>query len=161
VVRNTGLLLLPGLLPPLGGLGGPWLAAIVLLAALVPFQPIMAPQLRYLWPLSPVAFLTAGVGFARVWAWCAPLPRAWSGRAALALVPIGVIVRMGVLAPQVLEQQIEYASEVHAHLRLGDEVARLATADLRLATSDAGIVPYMTDAWTLDLAGLNNARVAR
>ena len=162
VTRNLGLLIVPGLLPPPQTLWVPWAATLVVMAALTPFQPIMAPELRYLWPLAPVAALSAGHGFERLWGWCARGPGAAWTRFALAVLPLVLMVRLALIGSSLLAVDLEYARAVNAaHLQLGREMAAVATRELRLATSDAGVVPYLTDAWTLDLAGLNSARVAR
>ena len=162
VARSVGMLMIPALIPPARALLVPWLGALALLAAMTAFQPIMAPELRYLWPLAPVAFLTAGAGVERLWAWCARWPRADWTRVAVGLVPIGLMLHQLQRAPDALAGQMEYARSLeHAHVRLAGELAALAPSGMRLATSDAGVVPYVTDAWTLDLVGLNSARVAR
>lgn len=160
--RQLGVLLVPALFPLARALRAPWIATLVVMAALTPFQPIMAPELRYLWPLAPIAYLSAGSGYERLWAWCGRWPRpAWT-RVVVAALPLALILRLVLLAPVVLADDLEYARSVTAaHLRLGREIASLPTPGLRLALSDAGVVPYLTNAWTLDLAGLNSAPVAR
>jgi hypothetical protein len=122
----------------------------------------MAPELRYLWPLAPIAYLTAGSGFERLWEWCARVPHAMWARAVVAALPFALMLHLVQIAPGVLSDDLAYARSLESSaLRLGTEIARLAPHDLRLATSDAGLVPYLTDAWTLDLVGLNSPAIAR
>jgi hypothetical protein len=162
LARHAGVLVVPALMPLALSLRVPWLATLAAMAALTPFQPIMAPELRYLWPLAPIAFLTAGSGFERLWEWCGRVPRAAWARAVVAAVPIALMLHLVRLGPITLSDDMAYARSLeHTTLRLGAEMARLAPHGLRLATSDAGAMPYLTDAWTLDLAGLNSPGVAR
>jgi hypothetical protein len=162
LARHAGVLIVPALFPLATALRVPWLATLAAMAGLAPFQPIMAPELRYLWPLAPVGYLTAGSGFERLWAWCGRVPHAAWPRAAVAAVPLLLMLHLVRLAPRTLSDDMAYAHSLErASLRLGAEMVRLAPRGLRLATSDAGVLPYLTDAWTLDLVGLNSPAVAR
>ncbi len=161
-LRHAGPLLLPGLLPLPASLRVPWAATLPVMLALLPFQPIMAFELRYLEPFTPVAYLTAGAGLERVRAWARHSQRrTWAAFAAPVLA-LTLILHVSRLAPRVLADELDSARGLAAaHVRLASEIAALAPRGLRLATGDAGVVPYTTGAWTLDLVGLNSALVAR
>lgn len=49
---------------------------------------------------------------------------------------------------------------MHAHEQLGRDLLALGLSGARLAISDAGAVPYFSRWWTLNLVGLNDARIA-
>jgi hypothetical protein len=62
-----------------------------------------------------------------------------------------------------IDERVAYADGLAAaHETLGRRLARLhlPEPDPRIAVSDAGAIPYLSDWWTLDLVGLNDAHIA-
>jgi len=64
-------------------------------------------------------------------------------------------------APAVIGGEAEYGTGLeNAHARLGRDLLALGAPGARLVISDAGVVPYLSRWWTLDLVGLNDAAIA-
>lgn len=140
--------------------------AILATAALTAFfllpQHLMGYQHRYLAPLDPALCLFAGLGLDRaVRAFARRVPRA-RGLA----TPLALLLVLGASAAELADARIDvherlaYADGMAAaHETLGRALSRVRPAG-RLALADAGAVPYLSDWWTLDLIGLNDARIA-
>jgi arabinofuranosyltransferase len=115
---------------------------------------------RYLAPLDPTISVLAGVGLARALARFDMVPRV----ARLGAATAAVVVSVGLEAENargVLRGEAAYGDGLtRAHEALGRDLFRLGVPGARLAISDAGAVPYFSRWWTLDLLGLNDARIA-
>lgn len=124
-------------------------------------QHLMGYQHRYLAPLDPAVCVCAGLGLSRLAARLARsrLPRAAGIACVLALAAGGAALELAD-APVDIGERLHYADGMAAaHERLGRALAAAAPAG-RLAISDAGAAPYLSRWWTLDMIGLNDARIA-
>ena len=159
-VLHFGLLFAPALVRPPRSL---W-PALATTAALVVFFVLPQHQMgydhRYLAPLDPTVCVLSGVGLARALARMARAP----GVARIGAATAAVIVSVGLEvenARAVLRGEAAYGDGLtRAHEGLGRELFGLGLPGARLAISDAGAVPYFSQWWTLDLVGLNDARIA-
>ncbi len=115
---------------------------------------------RYLAPLDPTVCVLAGIGLARALARAGRAPRAARlGTAAVAIVVSAGLEIRG--APAILQGEAAYGEGLaRAHEGFGRDLFALGPQGGRLAISDAGAVPYFSRWWTLDLVGLNDARIA-
>ena len=141
----------------------PALAALGLLSAFFVLpQHLMGYQHRYLAPLDPVLAVLAGIGLdrARRMLHTTRLPRAaiaWGAPALVLLAGAGELTDARVDVPE----RLAYAAGMAAaHLPLAHALAAVSPPG-RLVLSDAGSIPYFTDWETMDLVGLNDARIAR
>jgi hypothetical protein len=158
---RLGLLLLFALLRPLRSLI-PAIAAVASLTAFFVFpEHLMGYQSRYLSPLDPTCCVLAGIGLGRVVRirWLLRVPRSAS------MVAVSLALVVGALGwldlPEAKEEQLSYANGLQgAHERLGRMLSGSSFRDKRLALSDGGAISYLSDLWTLDLTGLNDARIA-
>ncbi|HEV2104901.1 MAG TPA: hypothetical protein VGU27_04165, partial [Candidatus Eisenbacteria bacterium] len=79
-----------------------------------------------------------------------------------AAAPLALVAWLAAGDPAAIADRDLYATCLaRAHEPLGRELARLPLAHVRLALSDAGAIPYFSDAWTLDLGGLDDRDIAR
>jgi hypothetical protein len=141
----------------------PALVALALLAAFFTLpQHLMGYQHRYLAPLDPVLAVLAALGLDRAVRSAGALraPRstgAWAAPFVVLLACAGELTDARVDVPE----RLAYAAGMHAaHLPLAHALAAIAPRG-RLVLSDAGSIPYYTDWETMDLVGLNDARIAR
>jgi hypothetical protein len=139
------------------------LPALAMVVALTVFfllpEHLMGYESRYLAPLDPTIAALFGMGIAaatrhRI------TPRLERGRGpalvALSLLPclLGIVE-----APASFGERLAYADGLEAaHEALGRQLRSLPGS--RVALSDAGAIPYLSGWWTLDLIGLNDARIA-
>jgi len=156
---HFGVLVLAGLARPARSLRPALFAAAVLTAFFVLPQHQMGYEHRYLAPLDPFCAVLAGIGLARL----AVSTRvrvgfARAGAATLVMLSSGLELAG---ARGAIAGAVEYGDGLsQAHERLGRELRALGTPGARLAIGDAGAVPYLSGWWTLDLVGLNDARIA-
>ncbi len=159
-VLHVALLVGPALVRPPRSLWPALATTAVLAAFFVLPQHQMGYDHRYLAPLDPTVCVLAGVGLARALARMAHAPRF----ARIGAAMTAVIVSAGLEvenARAVLRGEAEYGEGLaRAHEGLGRELFGLGLPGARLAISDAGAVPYFSQWWTLDLVGLNDARIA-
>jgi arabinofuranosyltransferase len=141
----------------------PALLAVALLTAFFTLpQHLMGYQHRYLAALDPVLAVLAALGLDRAvrFGRAFRVPRttgAWAAPFVVALACAGELTDARVDVPE----RLAYAAGMHAaHLPLAHALAAVAPRG-RLVLSDAGAIPYYTDWETLDLVGLNDARIAR
>lgn len=136
-------------------------AAAALVAFFVRPEHVMGYQHRYLAPLDPFLAVVAVAGLSRLGSWLAAsrvAPRL-AGVAPLALAATVAAWQFSD-APLALAGRRWYAEGLaRAHEPLGRALARVEPAG-RLLVSDAGAIPYLSGWWTLDMVGLNDARVA-
>jgi hypothetical protein len=157
-----GVLLLPALVPPPRSLRPALTGVLAAAAFFTAVRHIMGYQHRYLAPLDPALCVLAAVGIERVLGWVA----ARSGRSALLrwapLAAVGAVVAAQLFqAPAAVRDRLRYARGLSAaHEPLGRRLADLYLPGATLLISDAGAVPYLSGWWTLDLVGLNDARIA-
>ena len=131
-------------------------AAALVLFLLLP-QHLNGYDARYLAPLDPLLSVLFGIGLARVWHWQGAT--ALASATAVALIGLACVVAVA-RTPASIRARLGYADGMAAaHERLGRELAGLGFRG-RLALSDAGAIPYLSEWWTLDLVGLNNAEIA-
>jgi hypothetical protein len=158
-VLHLGLLLLPALVRPPRSLRPALFAVGALTLFFVLPQHQMGYDHRYLAPLDPAVAVLAGLGLARIAMSALASPQVTQGGAAALVVLLSAVELArgrGVIAGEV-----EYGEGLsQAHERLGRELRELHIANGRLAIADAGAVPYFSRWWTLDLGGLNDARIA-
>jgi arabinofuranosyltransferase len=157
---HVGVLVLPALVVPPRSIRPALAATAALTAFFVLPQHQMGYDHRYLAPLDPTLAVLAGVGLARLAARAVRFSPAVVHAAVAATIvlvaALGAAVGRGVIAGEV-----EYGQGLaQAHERLGRELRALGLSGARLAVSDAGAVPYLSGWWTLDLIGLNDARIA-
>ncbi|HEX4334448.1 MAG TPA: hypothetical protein VH062_00965 [Polyangiaceae bacterium] len=132
-------------------------------------QHLMGYDSRYLSPVDPTMCMLFGLGVGRLFG-DAPIGFVRNGnvsspyfsRAAAVIVGFVVPAAFSVVeAPAAFRERLDYADGLaEAHERLGRDLAALHVTNPRLATSDAGAVPYLSGWWTLDLIGLNDAKIA-
>ena len=151
----------------------PVLAAVGVLVVffLLP-QHLMGYASRYLAPLDPAVCVLFGLGVGRLFEGSegplAGVREAWRTNARASFLVAAVLVAFVLPAvtsvweaPAEFRERIEYADGLAAaHESLGRDLAALHARSPRVALSDAGAVPYLSDWWTLDLIGLNDARIA-
>jgi hypothetical protein len=158
---RMGWLLLPALVPLSKGLRGPCLAAALMASALIFSQHLMGYDWRFLAPLTPLTCAITGCGLDRWRTWMAPHLGGMTTLLLGTLATLGIILWLAAAGPSVIAERNAYATGLsRAHIPLGEELSALKDKGLRLALSDAGAIPYLSDAWTLDLGGLNTAHVA-
>jgi hypothetical protein len=156
---HFGLLIVPALVKPPRSLWPALSAAAALGAFFILPQHQMGYDHRYLAPLDPVCGVLAGVGLARV-ATTRLVPRAAARAAAIGLMALACGLE-GVGARGAIGGAVEYGEGLsQGHARLGRDLRALGIPGGRLAIADAGAVPYLSGWWTLDLVGLNDARIA-
>jgi arabinofuranosyltransferase len=122
---------------------------------------VMGYQHRYLAPLDPLLAVLAVAGLARLGGWLAGA-RVAPRLAMLAPLALAAAVAAWQFsdAPLALAGRRWYAEGLaRAHEPLGRALARVEPAG-RLLVSDAGAIPYLSRWWTLDMVGLNDARIA-
>src|SRR5262249_31476976 len=90
--------------------------------------------------------------------WLLRAPRS----ASMVAVTLALVVgALGWLDLPEAKEELNYANGLHgAHKRLGRMLSGSSFRDKRLALSDGGAIPYLSDLWTLDLTGLNDAQIA-
>lgn len=136
-------------------------ASAALVLFLVRPEHVMGYQHRYLAPLDPALAVVAVAGLARLGQWLArpqasPALARW---APLALAAAVAAVQLSD-APLAVAGRRWYAEGLaRAHEPLGRALRRVEPAG-RLLVSDAGAIPYLSGWWTLDMVGLNDARIA-
>jgi arabinofuranosyltransferase len=159
---RLGVPLLAALIARRASLAPTW----VVLAAIVFFflfpQHLMGYEARYLAPFDPAVAALSGIGLSRCLEF---LGRAGIGsrRTAIAAAALGTLAIAGGErdAPRVLRDRLDYADGLAAaHEELGRRLRGAGSPSSRLALADAGVIPYLYGFWTLDLVGLNDARVA-
>ena len=159
-VLHVAVLVGPALVRPRRSLWPALATAAALAVFFVLPQHQMGYDHRYLAPLDPAVSVLAGVGVARALAWMDQVPRG----ARLGAATAAVVVSAGLEAENaraVLDGEAAYGDGLtRAHEALGRDLLALGVPDARLAISDAGAVPYFSRWWTLDLVGLNDARIA-
>ncbi len=158
-VMHFGLLLLPALVRPPRAMWPALFAVATLALFFVLPQHQMGYDHRYLAPLDPAVAVLAGVGLARIaMSTLVSVPAAQGGAAAVVVLASSIELWRG---RGVIASEVEYGEGLtHAHERLGRELRELHLANGRLAIADSGAVPYFSGWWTLDLVGLNDARIA-
>jgi arabinofuranosyltransferase len=130
--------------------------AALLLFLLLP-EHLNGYDARYLAPLDPLVSVLFGIGVVRVLAWVPP--GGLRVATAAALLSVAVVLALGA-SPASVANRLGYAEGLAAaHERLGRELARTGLRG-RVALSDAGAIPYLSEWWTLDLVGLNHAGIA-
>lgn len=122
---------------------------------------VMGYQHRYLAPLDPALAVLAVVGLARIAARVGARAPVLAARLALPLLLAALVAGIELAgAPAALAGRRWYAEDLaRAHERLGRVLAGVHPAG-RLLVSDAGAIPYLSGWWTLDMVGLNDARIA-
>jgi hypothetical protein len=142
------------------------LPAVASVAALTAFfvlpEHLMGYESRYLAPLDPALYAILAIAFGRgleSFSRRRFLAAARVVFAAAAVIAVGITGELGL--PDTLDDSLEYASGLHeAHERLGTILSAAPLADTRLALSDGGTIPYLSNLWTLDLTGLNDRQIA-
>lgn len=122
---------------------------------------VMGYQHRYLAPLDPLLALLAVAGLARLGSWLAAA-RVAPGLARVAPLALAAAIAAWQFSdsPLALAGRRWYAEGLaRAHEPLGRALARVSPAG-KLVVSDAGAIPYLSRWWTLDMVGLNDARIA-
>ena len=136
----------------------PLLVAVLALAAFFIFpQHLMGYANRYLAPLDPALCGLFGVGLGCIM-------ERMRGPAVVAVVPALLALPVALSlheARAAIDEQLTYADGLAAaHESLGSDLAKLHRPNARVATSDAGAIPYLSGWWALDLLGLNDAHIA-
>lgn len=134
-----------------------FVAVLALMAFFVFPQHLMGYANRYLAPLDPAMCALFGLGLGRI------LER-MHGPAVLAVAPALLALPVALSlheARAAIDEQLTYADGLAAaHESLGSDLAKLHRTNARVALSDAGAIPYLSEWWTLDLLGLNDAHIA-
>jgi|SRR5580700_3110418 arabinofuranosyltransferase len=156
---HFALLMVPAALRPPRSLWPALAAAAALTAFFILPQHQMGYEHRYLAPLDPLCAVVAGVGLARIAT--STFAREHAVRASAAALLALACGSEWMAARGALAGAVEYGEGLaHGHAQLGKDLRALGLPNGRLAIADAGAVPYLSGWWTLDLVGLNDARIA-
>lgn len=136
-------------------------ATALLLAVLVHVDPVMARFDRYVLPIVPLVCLMAGMGLAAIG------ERTESFAVPVALLFLAAIVlneprRTDALRASLVARIASDSAAIDRQIRMGRWLAaHVADRSTLVAASDCGVLPYYSDLPVLDLAGLNDAHLAR
>lgn len=121
---------------------------------------IMGYQWRYLFPLTPLLFLLAALGFSVFLRAFDVMGARQFAMPALAMFVLLICLRMQPQAMDAIANLNEYRDGLaSAHRVLGIQLGTLKTRGV-LAIGDAGAVPYFSGWKTIDTFGLNNQHIA-
>lgn len=136
------------------------LALVVTTLFWIPFSLTLNWWMRFQWPLVPALAIIAFLAF---------LPtlrsneHAGSGRWERVVASLGLSVLLVILAVASHEEMSRHHGsyfEAPYQLRVSEAIRPLETRDLRLATSEAGIIPLRFEGKVLDTYGHNHRQIA-
>ncbi len=142
-------------------------AAVDLIFFLFVF-PVMGYDFRFLFPLTPLLLVLAGIGLSLIFKFTAALvPASRPGWTAVAWVGLLMLVYWGwnnlPRTDPIFTHKLDYAAGlINNHISIGQTLSQINQKDPApiLVVTDAGAIPYYSGWTTIDAGGLNDPNIA-
>ncbi len=130
--------------------------------------PVMGYDYRFLFPLTPLLLVLAGIGLSLIFKFTAALvPASRPGWTAVAWVGLLMLVYWGwnnlPRTDPIFTHKLDYAAGlINNHISIGQTLSQIKQKDPSpiLVVTDAGAIPYYSGWTTIDAGGLNDPNIA-
>lgn len=115
---------------------------------------------RFFVPMLPALSFLSGCGVAEVLGLCTKRSLVRHVMATAFMLAMGTRSALAV-SSLASEARNQLACTTEMHFRLASLMKASVPAETRIALSDVGLIPYLTNFWALDLLGLTDAKIAK